>query len=251
MKKRIAVLGLLLAAFALLAFGASLHDISPTEARLMWAVRDPEPLAPASIADTGRLVVRNFRAMINRADIGQLPLALPLDVWSLAVGQSIFAARMGGVLALLLATMLALRLVPRAALALGVILLAGGLFSVLTARAPLAHLLQTYQAARTPDIPVLTDFAPDSPAGYHQASVDLRRGIAVDVGWRDFDAAEYAQIAANLGQLDVWLISDLTRGQSAAIEAALIATGRRPLWCADAGDVRVRRYGLDGVGRCE
>src|SRR5690349_7719311 len=91
---------LLFAVFVVLTIAASNADITDAEARLLWIVRDPERVEPAAIGDTARLLARNFRAMLDRAETHDLPLAVPLDVWTTAAGASLFAARMAAVGAL-------------------------------------------------------------------------------------------------------------------------------------------------------
>lgn len=244
---------LFFAALVLLIFGAARHDVSEAEARLLWIVRDPQPLEPAAISDTARIMVANFREMLARAAVPELPLAAPLDVWTLAAGGTVFAARIGVILVLGVVALVAARILrrfsPSAPLVIALVLLAGGLISVITASAPLEALVADYRGLRTPETPVITAFGEDSPLGYHQARHDLRRGMAVNLGWRDFSAAELAQIVDNLGSGDIWLIGETTP-QTAAIETAITASGRAAVWCGNAPDTLIRRYAHAGAPAC-
>jgi hypothetical protein len=233
---------LLFALFAVLTVAAANADITDAEARLLWIVRDPERVEPASISDTARLLTRNFRAMLDRAETRDLPLAVPLDVWTTLTGGSLFAARMAAVVALFLfaavLTWLMRRLGIRRPLAgkilvvtLGIIALVGAVFlEFSTYGPPVSGVVARYQAERQPTEPVITVFSDDSPLGYYQAQVDLRRGIGIDLGWREFTAEEIDRAVANLGSGTVWLFVEDYR-RYAAIDPALAATGRRATLC--------------------
>lgn len=233
---------LLFAIFVGLTVAAASADITDAEARLLWIVRDPERVEPAAIGDTARLLARNFRAMLDRAETRDLPLAVPLDLWTTLLGGSIFAARMGAVAALFVVAMIIRWVLRRlgvrqrlgnilvvAALALtsvaAVILLELGSYGP-----PVSGVVASYQAERHPTEPVITVFSDDSPLGYYQAQVDLRRGIGIDLGWREFSPEEIERAVANLGAGAVWLfVEDYVR--YAAIDQALEATGRRAALC--------------------
>ena len=232
----------LFAIFALLTFAAASADITDAEARLLWIVRDPERVEPASISDTARLLARNFRAMLDRAAARDLPLTVPLDLWTMLVGGSVFAARMGAVAALF-AVALILRWIMRRlgfrkrladiliVTALALISVAGALLLALGSYGPpVSGVVASYQAERRPAEPVITVFSDDSSLGYYQAQVDLRRGVGIDLGWREFTPEEIARAAASLGSGTVWLIvEDYQR--YAVIDQTLTAAGRRAALC--------------------
>ena len=233
---------LLFAVFVVLTVAAANADITDVEARLLWIVRDPERVEPAAINDTARLLARNFRAMLDRAETRDLPLAVPLDIWTTATGGSLFAARMAVVAALFIAAA-ALALVMRRlgirrplagkllVIALGLIALSGAALLEFSTYGPhISSAIETYRTARHPTEPVVTVFSDYSPLGYYQAQLDLRRGIGVDLGWREFTVEEIERAAANLGSGPVWLIvEDYQR--YAQIDQALDATGRRAALC--------------------
>lgn len=232
---------LLFAVFAFMTVAAASADITDAEARLLWIVRDPERIEPAAIGDTARLLARNFRAMLDRAETRDLPLAVPLDLWTTATGGSLFAARMGAVIALFVLALI-LRWIMRrlgirqrladivivAALALisiaGVLLLELGSYGP-----PVSGVVARYQSERTPAEPVITVFSEDSPLGYYQAHLDLRRGIGIDLGWRDFTNDEVERAVANMDSGPIWVITD--GYDNLGLTDALTATGRRLTFC--------------------
>lgn len=233
---------ILFAIFAVLTIAAATADITDAEARLLWIVRDPERIEPAAIGDTARLIGRNFRAMLDRAETRDLPLAVPLDVWTMIAGGSIFAARLPAVLFACLIIAAAIRLIWRyfhgriaVITFLTFMLLCCGLciniyifhYFFLTST---DAVVQAYRAERAVEEPVITAFMDDSPLGYYQAQYDLRRGIGVDLGWRDFSDDEIERAAANLGSQPVWLIVEDYRGYS-SINQALQTAGYRAVSC--------------------
>lgn len=233
---------LLFAVFAFLTIAAANADITDAEARLLWIVRDPERVEPAAISDTARLLARNFRAMLDRAETRDLPLAVPLDIWTTLAGGSVFAARMGVVAALFVAAILLTWLLRRLGLrrslthiivvtVLALSAIAGFVLLELGSYGPpVSGVVARYQAERTPAEPVITVFTDDSPLGYYQAQVDLRRGIGVDLGWREFTPEEIERVVANLGSGTVWLFVENYR-HYAEVDQALAATGRRAAMC--------------------
>lgn len=239
----ISFLTILFAVFAFLTVAAANADITDAEARLLWIVRDPERVEPAAIGDTARLLARNFRAMLDRAGTGDLPLAVPLDIWTTATGGSIFAARIGVIIALFGVTAVLTWLIRRfgirrapagklvvVALLLmaiaGVLLLEFGSYGP-----PVSGVVASYQAERHPAEPVITVFSDDSPLGYYQAQVDLRRGVGVDLGWRKFKSEEIERVASSLGPGTVWLIVEDYDYIVELTDQALRDTGRRAVSC--------------------
>jgi hypothetical protein len=60
-------------------------------------------------------------------------------------------------------------------------------------------------AARTPLEPIITDFAPYSPAAYYDGQLGIRRGLALDLSWRLHTAAEIHRLAQTFeGSPAVW-----------------------------------------------
>jgi len=180
--------------------------------------------------------------MLDRAGTRELPLAVPLDIWTTLTGGSLFAARYAAVIAFFVftgvLTWLMRRLGIRRPLAgkilivvLGVIALSGAALLALGSYGPpVSGVVASYQAERHPAEPVITVFSDDSPLGYYQAQVDLRRGVGIDLGWRDFTPEEIDRAAANLRDGPVWLIVGDYR-RYALIDQALEATGRRAVSC--------------------
>lgn len=227
---------ILLLLFAFLTHAAANSNIREAEARLLWIVRDPERVKPAAIGDTARVLMRNFRVMLDRAEGRDLPLAAPLDLWTLAAGGSLFAARIGAITALFAAAA-ALKWLTRrltfsrqwAGKLAAVALIAGAIALMLIFQAGRdggdpGELMRRYQATRQPSEPVITVFRDDSPLGYYQAQMDLRRGVGIDLGWREFTPDEIAQAAAKLGQGPVWVIAP-DEARFAVIDAALQQAG--------------------------
>jgi hypothetical protein len=229
---------LLFALFAVLTVAAANADITDAEARLLWIVRDPERIEPASISDTARLLTRNFRAMLDRAETRDLPLAVPLDIWTTLTGGSIFAARMPVACIICLGAAVFIRLVSRRRrgnlliAALSIIAIGVALQAIISA--PPYYLstqavVREYRFTRSLDEPVITVFRDDSPLGYYQAQYNLRRGIGVDLGWREFTSDEVERVVANMGSGPIWVIAD--GYDTLGLNDVLTATGRRLTFC--------------------
>lgn len=244
---------LLFVAFALLTVAAASAEITDDEARLLWIVRDPERVEPAAIGDTARLLVRNFRAMLDRAETRELPLAAPLDVWTTLAGGSVFAARLAVLFGMCVAASLIARFVgrrnARRAAALGGFVL---LFSLAAAASAVvsewmatdtrpSSLVPEYIDARPITEPVITLFRDDSQLGYYHARVNLRRGIGIDLGWRTFTIDEVEHVIDALRDEPVWVVGDGWRDM--AIDSVLRATGRTTTWCfGRSGGTEAQRY---------
>jgi hypothetical protein len=240
---------LLFAVFAVLTIAAANADITDTEARLLWIVRDPERVEPAAIGDTARLLARNFRAMLDRAGTGDLPLAVPLDLWTTLTGGSIFAARLSLVLlfctgiavlyTLLRRSRLSLRYV--ATLVLGVAsLYACGFLNNRLFVVPVMPVIEEFLVERRAAEPVITNFRDDSPLGYYQAQYDLRRGLAINLGWRDFTDEEITGVVENLGSGPIWLL--LGNWNDDPYLSMLKSRGRMLTWCEAAHNVLIMRF---------
>lgn len=235
-----AALAIIFATFAVLTTFSSLIGVTEAEARLLWIVRDPERVEPASPTDSARRAVRNLQTMLDRAATTDLPVAVPLDVWTMAAGGSAFAARLPVVLLACLIAALALRRLPRTAVfavPLALALLAMGGILAASENPPAEPEIRAYLDERHPAEPVVTGFQPHSTWGYYQAQYDLRRGVAVDLGWRAFADDEIARVIGNLGDLPVWLV-----GANSAIERAVLETGRVPAWPTGVYFQPIRRY---------
>lgn len=244
------LLALLFAAFVALSFTASVVDISRDEARLLWIVRDPERLEPAAIGDTVRLIGRNMRAMLDRADTRDLPLAVPLDVWTMLAGGSVFAARLPVVLLACLVMAVALRLTAprstRLARGIGYAVPVAGVLLYALSPTTLAPTVADYMRTRQPTEPVLTLFRDDSPLGYYQAQVNIRRGIGVDLGWQTFSDQDIERVVGNLGTETVWLVFDVAADTTfERLNASLLDSGRKLTRCRGAyTEIAVVRYAM-------
>lgn len=69
------------------------------------------------------------------------------------------------------------------------------------------HTFRTVTETRRPLEPAITDFAPQSPAAYYDRILGIRRGIALDLSWRQHTAAEAWALAAVFRNEDsVWAL---------------------------------------------
>lgn len=67
--------------------------------------------------------------------------------------------------------------------------------------------IQEVAQTRTSLEPALVDFAPHNVATYYDRQYHLRRGISIDIGWRDFVPEELATIIEKLGSsASIWAI---------------------------------------------
>lgn len=226
----------LFAIFFVTARFASQVDVGSGEARLLWIVRDTDKIEPAAFNDVARLIARNFRTMIDRAELTELPLAAPLDLWTMLAGGSIFAARLPVVLACCIAAAALMRTARRFGrrlpMGVGWSVLVLAMIAYFVSPMRLVRTIDDYRASRLPDEPVITLFREDSPLGYYQAQVDLRRGIGVDLGWRAFNSEEIARVVGNLGQNTVWLLLDVDADvQYELVNTALLDAGRTLTRC--------------------
>jgi hypothetical protein len=240
---------LLFAIFVFLTVAAANADITDAEARLLWIVRDPERVEPAAISDTARLLARNFRVMLDRAGTRDLPLVVPLDVWTTLAGGSIFVARLSVVLLFCTGAALLYALLRRSRIHLrsAAILVFGisGLYacSFLNNQLfsyPSMPVIAEYLVERHATEPVITNFRDDSPLGYYQAQYNLRGGIGIDLGWRAFSSEEITVIVENLGSEPVWLmLGDWNDDPYLSI----FKSKRRTLtWCKAAHNLLVMRF---------
>ena len=206
---------LLFAVFAVLTIAAANADITDAEARLLWIVRDPERVEPAAIGDTARLLVRNFRAMLDRAAARELPLAVPLDLWTTLAGGTIFAARL--LIALLICIGISFLYVLLRSMSVSSRYLTRLMFGLICLYVFYFFINQLFSFTNMPVIaeylaerhatePVITEFRDDSPLGYYQAQYNLRRGISINLGWRNFTNEEISGITDKLRNEPVWLV---------------------------------------------
>ena len=239
---------LVFAVFVVTARFASQVDVDAREAQLLSIVRDTDKIEPAAFNDVARLIARNFRTMIDRAELTELPVAVPLDLWTMLVGGSIFAARLPAALACCIAAAALMRAARRfgrrlpMAAGWAVLVLVSIVYFISPMR--LVRTIDEYRATRAPTEPVLTLFRDESPLGYYQAQVDLRRGIGVDLGWRAFNSEEIARVAGNLGDGTVWVLLDVDADMPfEQVNAALIESGRALTRCRGlATHIAVLRY---------
>jgi hypothetical protein len=67
--------------------------------------------------------------------------------------------------------------------------------------------LRRIDAERAPLEPLVTAFAPDSPAAYYERLYGLRRGIRLEIGWRAHTPDEVRALADALrDETDVWMV---------------------------------------------
>jgi hypothetical protein len=207
--------------------------VSPAEAWWLWVARDPVPVRAASIGDTARAARDLLTEAVERSGGGiHAPLAALTEGWTWLAGDSVEGLRWGVVLLALLGAAVIVRLVGRfsrplmnGALALMSIAALGVWF--ITPTDPMPDSVARYQAARARTEPTLTFGAPDSPLGYAQARYDLRAGMGIDLGWREFTTDELTEIVSKLDPTrPVWLIGAPDHPCLIAVQSALADSGR-------------------------
>jgi len=177
---------------------------SQSEAWWLWVVRDVVDVQPAAPSDVLRGARDNLSMALDRSGGGlRLPFAAGLEGWTWLAGDSLEALRWGGVLLIGLAAAVVIRVVGRrnfqlAILALQVLVVIMPVLWFIESSDRTAQQLADFQSQRTPADPVLTFFSESSPLGYYQYRYDLRAGIGLDLGWRDFTPEELTNIAAKL-----------------------------------------------------
>ncbi|MBL8163371.1 MAG: glycosyltransferase family 39 protein [Anaerolineae bacterium] len=79
--------------------------------------------------------------------------------------------------------------------------------------------------ARTPLQPLITDFAPYSPAAYYDHQLGIRRGITLDLSWRLHNAQESRQIISHFdAEPSVWVMLPVNTAKTWHILAELDRT---------------------------
>jgi hypothetical protein len=82
-------------------------------------------------------------------------------------------------------------------------------------------------AARTPLEPIITDFAPYSPAAYYDRQLGIRRGLALDLSWRLHNAVEVHRLAQTFEQAPtVWAALPVNTAKTWHLVAHLSAQRR-------------------------
>lgn len=85
--------------------------------------------------------------------------------------------------------------------------------------------IQQVIAARAPLQPLITDFAPYSPAAYYDRALGIRRGISLDLSWRLHSAQEVRQIVGRLqAEPSIWVMLPVNSAKSWHILAELDRT---------------------------
>lgn len=188
---------------------------SSTEAWWLWVVRDVVDVQPAAPSDVLRGARDNVSSAIDRSEGGlHAPLAVVLEGWTWLAGDSLEAFRWGAVLLVMLAGAFVVRFGGRAApqttwRALGVLAVILPALAVVQPSDVIAQRLQDLRARRTtPAEMVITTFSESSVLGYYQHRYNIRAGMGLDLGWREFSPQEIIDIADNLDATrSVWLVS--------------------------------------------
>ena len=187
---------------------------SQSEAWWLWVVRDVVDVQPAAPTDVLRGARDNLSSAIDRSEGGlNLPTAVAVEGWTWLVGDSLEALRWSGVLLMGLAAAIAIRVVERrncqlAILALQVLVVIMPVLWFIESSDRTAEQLAYFQSQRAHADPVLTFFTESSPLGYYQYRYDIRAGLGLDLGWREFTPAELTNIASKLDSTrPIWLIA--------------------------------------------
>lgn len=217
----------------MIALAALKPTASPAEAWWLWVTRDPAPVRVGSIGEAARAARDLLTEAAGRSGGGiNTPIAALTEGWTWLAGDSVEGLRWGVVLLALLGAAVIVRLVGcfsrpliNGALALMSIAALGVWF--ITPANPLPAAVAQYQAVRARTEPALTFGAPDSPLGYAQARYDLRAGMGIDLGWREFTAEELADIVGKLDRArPVWLIGAPDHPGLVTARTLLAAGGR-------------------------
>ncbi len=229
-------------------------EIAPGEARLLWIVRDTEPVTFGNMLGA---IPRNFGVMLRRAKPDELPTAILLDLWTAMFGHSLASLRATGILVpasgywIIVAGLYCVFPLLRR-LSGRMILIAGLVVSLLTCAVlaffgpdvydvythcfviycPLSEAIENYTILRPLDEPVLTVFGGDSTFGYYHDVQDLRGGITIDLSQRAYSYEELTAVVQKLGKAPVWLLVDISAPQHDAtqnvLKRILLTTGRVP-----------------------
>jgi len=156
----------------------------------------------------------NLSTALHRSEGGlKLPVAAALESWTWLAGDSLEALRWGGVLLAGLAAAVMVRLarrrVPHTTLrVLSILFVFAPTLLFLQPSDRLAYELEHQQSLRGHADPVLTFFSESSRLGYYQYRYDLRAGMGIDLGWREFTPQELIDIADKLDSTrPIWLIA--------------------------------------------
>lgn len=220
-------------------------EITPGEARLLWIVRDPEPVTFGNMLGA---IPRNFGVMLSRAALYELPTAVLLDLWTMVFGHSLASLRAAGILVLAVGVWIIIAglylgnrltrivfggmiLVVVAVLAIIGPYVAGIIIIDFVTNYPLSAIIECYTLHRPLDEPVLIVFGGDTMLGYYDSRQNLRGGIAIDLSQRAYSSEELAAVVATLGEAPVWVMVDRPEwvqgdGTWEALQDVLLATGR-------------------------
>lgn len=190
-------------------------SVTESEAWWLWVVRDVTDIQPAAPSDVLRGVRENLSVALDRSGGGKnLPSTFVLEGWTWLAGDSLEALRWGGVLLVGIVAAVLVRIGTRrtATLMLRVMIFLLVLFPSLAFIQPpdvISHELLAFQSQRSsPRDTVITLFSDSSPLGYYHHRYQLRAGMGIDLGWRDFSPEEVIHIADKLDKSrPIWLIS--------------------------------------------
>lgn len=222
----------LLALFALLLSYARAHSLRDGEAWLAWAIHyDPTDVTGQrwqinTLTEALRFVRDDVAQAWERLR-GAPPFTwlggMLLNGWALLAGDSEVAMRLPLVWAGVLAIALALRLLThpnkrlrwRAALPAGLAALIG--LSLAQPAPAWREIMAALAERRAADQAALVAWEPHSPVAYYDRRTPIRVGVSVDVGWRDFNVDQLADLVARFDTYDqIWLLID---GREALVQA--------------------------------
>jgi len=207
------ILQLFVALVLLFTLWALKPSVGESEAWWLWVARDVVDVQPAAPGDVLRGVRDNLSMALNRSGGGlNLPAAAALEGWTWLTGDSLEGLRWGGVLLIGLAASAVIRVIgrrnPRRMVrVLSILFVFAPVLVFLQPSDRVAFEIERHQSQRTPADSVLTFFTESSPLGYYQYRYDIRAGIGLDLGWREFTPEELTNIAAKLDSTrPIWLI---------------------------------------------
>lgn len=94
-----------------------------------------------------------------------------------------------------------------------------------SAKPPWEQVFRQVIASRNPLEPIITRIAANTPAGYYDRQLGLRRGLALDLSWRSFTAEEIQKrVAVFQGEPALWVALPANRVESWNITSALDKT---------------------------
>lgn len=250
----------LLVAFLAAVFNSAHADVSVNEARTLWIVRDVVQVEPAALRDVASAVISNGREALARTQFPESIYVLLLEGWTRLFGETIFAVRLLtaflGIIVLAVIFRLVYKVlgIPRTTLkAVGFGILALLLVRVLTPTISWLPTITDLQGVRAPTEPAIIDFAPFSPAAYYDLRYGLKRGLALDLAWRDPDPAIMQEYVEQLTrtQVPVWVMMPRSAAQAWNVFSALDTARYAPTKCLMVEDVLLIRMEHDPLESCD